>query len=569
MSFRSCNSKWQQPRTLANSLPAAYPGRMTGDTHDESRGEPLSAKRRWLEIALVFLVFFVHGGAPAPHVNETYYLAKAKHYWDPAWCAGDIFLESADAHLTFYWTVGWLAKFFSLPTVAWIGRLAAWGWLAWSWQRLSARLTRRPLAGVLSAALMVWLVSEMNFAGEWVVGGVEGKCFAYACVFAGLAAMADSRWRTAWPWFGLAGAFHVLVGGWSAIAVALVWLLEGHDERPSLKAMLPSLLLGLVLALPGIVPALELTRGVSAEVSREASQIYVFDRLPHHLAPLSVQSDTLFMHTKNFSVPLVAFVILWWISNNPSPSPSLQRRGIGIGLTRICRFAAWSLLISMCGLIWEIVCWNHPALAASLLKYYWFRLADVGVPLAAVFLTCYWIDRLVRERSKLALPVLAIVVALPVWHLVGASAARWQDATPPADAKMLDPAAWRETCQWVRKNTPAEAMFLVPRAAQSFSWYAHRRNVVTWKDVPQDAATLITWRDRYFDVYWHYDEFGEHVPYGSLAWQGTARIRELATKYDVDFVITREYPPLSLPVAHSNAWYTVYAMSPAAEDKLK
>ena len=80
-------------------------------------------RRDWLEIALIFVVFFVAGGAPVPHVNETHYLAKAKHYWDPAWCAGDFFLESADAHTLFYWPFGWLTRWFSLPVVAWIGPL--------------------------------------------------------------------------------------------------------------------------------------------------------------------------------------------------------------------------------------------------------------------------------------------------------------------------------------------------------------------------------------------------------------------------------------------------------------
>ena len=93
--------------------------------------------------------------------------------------------------------------------------------------------------------------------------------------------------------------------------------------------------------------------------------------------------------------------------------------------------------------------------------------------------------------------------------------------------------------------------------------------MINWKDVPQDAATLITWQDRYFDVFWYYDESGKYVPYGSLALQGTSRIRELAAKYRFDFVITREYPPLGLPVAHANASYTVYAARPAAEDSLK
>ncbi len=88
------------------------------DTH-VCLGRPTT---RWLEIALIFLVFFVHGGASAPHVNETCYLTKAKHYWDPAWCGGDLFLESADAHLVFYWTVGWLAAFFRYPR--WLGSAA-------------------------------------------------------------------------------------------------------------------------------------------------------------------------------------------------------------------------------------------------------------------------------------------------------------------------------------------------------------------------------------------------------------------------------------------------------------
>jgi hypothetical protein len=112
-------------------------------------------------------------------------------------------------------------------------------------------------------------------------------------------------------------------------------------------------------------------------------------------------------------------------------------------------------------------------------------------------------------------------------------------------------------------------VFLVPRPAQSFTWYTSRRDVVAWKDVPQDAATLIAWRDRFFDIHWHHDELGEYVPYGSLAWQGTSRIRELAAKYDFDYVITREYPPLGLPVVFSNAWYTVYAVSPVEEDSRK
>ncbi|MCG8449127.1 MAG: hypothetical protein MI725_06050, partial [Pirellulales bacterium] len=148
---------------------------------------------RWREIVLIFFVFFIIGGAPAPQTNETYYLTKAKHYWQPDWCAGDMYLESADAHVVFYWSVGWLSKFFSLTICAWIGRAAAWLLLAWSWQALSSRVCPGPWRSVLSAMMFVALIDRTNLAGEWVIGGIEGKCFAYVLVFWGLAALVDGN----------------------------------------------------------------------------------------------------------------------------------------------------------------------------------------------------------------------------------------------------------------------------------------------------------------------------------------------------------------------------------------
>src|SRR5687768_16513688 len=162
--------------------------------------------RNWLEFLLIVAVFFIVGGAPAPHVNETHYLTKAKHYWDASYCPGDFFLDSADPHLTFYLTFGWLTRWLSLPAVAWIGRAVAWALLAAGWLRLSRGVTTAPWSAVLSAAVWMTLIEQANFAGEWVVGGVEAKCFAYGCVLFGLASVARGQWKAPWIWFGAASA---------------------------------------------------------------------------------------------------------------------------------------------------------------------------------------------------------------------------------------------------------------------------------------------------------------------------------------------------------------------------
>ena len=100
----------------------------------------LLSNSRWrtrIEIALVFAVFCLLGAWPVPDVNESHYLGRAIHYWNPDWAHGDFFLDSADTHKVFYFTLGWATKFLSLTAFAWCGRALAWLLLAWSWRRLS------------------------------------------------------------------------------------------------------------------------------------------------------------------------------------------------------------------------------------------------------------------------------------------------------------------------------------------------------------------------------------------------------------------------------------------------
>jgi len=163
------------------------------------------------------------------------------------------------------------------------------------------------------------------------------------------------------------------------------------------------------------------------------------------------------------------------------------------------------------------------------------------------------------------------MIFFPAYTMFDSSLERYRNPTPPADRKMKDPAAWQEACLWARENTPQDAMFLVPRGSQSFEWYAHRKGLVTWKDVPQDAASLVAWRNRYFDVFTKIDEKGKRRSYGSLADQGTERIGQLAKKYQTNFVITKAHvatkkrPSLLFPLVYFNRGYKIYATTPTSK----
>ena len=62
-------------------------------TIPQARQTPL---RQLAEVLLIVLIFFIATGDPVPSVNETHYIARLKHFWNPAWCSGDLFLESTD-----------------------------------------------------------------------------------------------------------------------------------------------------------------------------------------------------------------------------------------------------------------------------------------------------------------------------------------------------------------------------------------------------------------------------------------------------------------------------------------
>ncbi len=201
---------------------------VSDDQHPPNSPPASSPARRRLEaaaeISLIFAVFFIHAGWPVPEVNETHYLAKAKHYWNPDWCARDFFLTSADAHQVFYWTCGWITRWLSLPAAAWVGRIVTWALLAWAWRRLSVAIVPTFLYSVLSAALFVAATSRLHMAGEWIIGGFEAKGLAYVFVLLGLEAVARNRWSWVWPLLGACRRVScdrwrlVGRGGWPSVA---------------------------------------------------------------------------------------------------------------------------------------------------------------------------------------------------------------------------------------------------------------------------------------------------------------------------------------------------------------
>jgi hypothetical protein len=524
-----------------------------------------------LEILLIFAIFCVQGAWPVPEVNEPYYLGKAIHYWNPHWASSDWFLQTADTHAVFYFTAGWLSLLLGPTALAWTLRLITWALLAWSWQLLSAAVVPRAWASLITATLFLFLLQHFNMAGEWVVGGVEGKGFSFALVFFALAAMAEGRWNRMWLLLGLATAFHALVGGWAAVAAGVVWIATNPAARMKPSAWIAPLA-ALILALPGILPPLLMNRGIDKGTVAEAARIYVFQRLPHHLDPLKMWND-------GFVIPFILLSGAWLLLWKTASESSAARRLRG--------FTAMALVLALIGTVFGLLGPSHRDLAAKWLRFYWFRLADVAVPMGLAILAVRWFA---EQKMRVAY---ALSVAVTVFHVADCAVIRvfadppfierqidgaaWRSAClwavgrplrplfprqPRAD-RLRDYAAWRDVCRWVAdsKNILPDALFIVPRTAQTFKWYTARGEVVDWKEMPQDAASLKKWSERIEEIYATGNPPPQDHYYGSLADAGAARLRALAEKYHADYLVTQIGGELlPLPVVYHNDAYVVYKM---------
>ena len=98
--------------------------------------------------------------------------------------------------------------------------------------------------------------------------------------------------------------------------------------------------------------------------------------------------------------------------------------------------------------------------------------------------------------------------------------------------------------------------------SQSFKWHSGRGEAGTWKEIPQDARGIVEWRRRM-------DEFCSTrglVPgqrwFESPAELGGERLRELAAKERIDYVLAPADPPLPLPIAYRNKTYIIYRVGP-------
>ncbi|HEY3962997.1 MAG TPA: DUF6798 domain-containing protein [Planctomycetaceae bacterium] len=531
--------------------------------------------------ALVFACFAAVAlwRSPVPGVNEPQYLCKAKHFYAPEWCSRDMFLNSANAHWVFYVLAGAVTRIASLDQTAWIGRILVWAGLAHAWVRLTKLLLPGKFSPVWAACLFLALQSAGNLSGEWLIGGVEAKGFAYIALLLAIVAACERSYRLAAVEVGLAISFHPVVGIWGALALMaavagrfvgllfterLDWsslppvrgAIEGGPIRivdvpkdagerrtVTLSRLFRSLsipaLLCLVFALPGLIPAIAMIASAPSQgAAHRADIIQVFDRLDHHLDPADFSKASYVMYA--------VLLAIWLAMSVAGDSTAAQRF--------FTRFVLATLAITLAGLVA-----GFGLRDPWLMKFYPFRLFDLFLPIAVSTSAIGLLERVGTATASAGRAVQRMLAAMagPGLAIVALGAAVLAPGAYPNPSNMQYQQNWLafvDACRWIEKSTPRDALFLTLRMNVGFKWYAQRAEYVTWKDCPQDASGILEWKDRLdLIVEWRTayadDGFTEE------------EFAALAEKTGIEYALAWNTEPWHIEPVYRNRAFSVYRLA--------
>lgn len=438
---------------------------------------------------------------PIPGTNEPHYLCKAKHYWNPEWGAGDFFLESSNAHTVFYQVVGCFTQWLTLFQTAVLARLTAFLLLAIGWYRLFRVLTPGIWSPLIAAWIYLGIVAIGNFSGEWIIGGVESKVFAYGFLFLAVANACEQRWNRSGIYAGLTISWHPVVGVWMLLCglfslLCLGWLERKNPSRITIKqtiarGLLPMGLLTL-FALPGLIPAISLLLHSDSRNSFAANYIQVFYRIKHHLDPMDFHAFGYLF----YAGLLALWFFLWRKSASTFPNRFFQGFLLGtLGL------ACVGFLLGVGPRPASEM--PYYAFRMSLLKFYPFRLFDALLPIAVtvVLVNAAYRYLFVRRDSSEPLPpttlssrkTMVTLIGLSIFTAVLVSAWRFPPVHKMSPGQRQD---WVDACLWINEHVPQSSLFLTPAHTSDFKWFAQRPEYVTVKDCPQDASGIVEWNRR-------------------------------------------------------------------------
>lgn len=322
--------------------------------------------------------------------------------------------------------------------------------------------------------LFIFFRRGMGAGGEWMIGGLDTKVFAYCFALLSLTIVIQKKYYLGLLYAGFSFSFHVLIGGYNIVCLLPIFIVQSVNEKSTFLRLIKSSFAFLISASFGLYATyIHFTEKIAPEIAQLGWEIYVEKRVPHHVVP-------------NFSIKtlvlLVVFTVVVFVFYKRQNK--VQKY--------IALYALSSVGILVIGLV------VYAFLDATYLRYYFFRFCDVILPLITIILlgSLVKFDFLHRFLGKIYLKttiVFLFVLGLGiVIYGIQIPKIKKQIFTIIENKTCVD----SEMTNWIKKNTTKDAVFCIPPDNRFFYMNAERAILVSYKNSPQAPQDIIEWYER-------------------------------------------------------------------------
>ena len=528
--------------------------RAAGGGRAQALSEPWATAARLLLspyaiiLSLFVLAFLDHAVSDPVSYSETQTLTYARQFADPDFLPGDWYLTRYQpVRIPFQVLIYPLIKLFPLPTVSLLARLLGYLCVAIALGLIARRLRVNAAYAWIALGAFLWFDQSLLPGEEWIFKRAESKVIAYGLVLFALYALLGKRVRMAGALAGLATSMHILVGGWSTVALASTILLQRLGSWRDRAVAAGLWCLTGSMAIYSVIFKL---REPPAPAGFDPAAMSTYFRNPHYL-------DVTQWDLADFKT-IVFFGLLGvlWAARVIFPHQK--------DYVVTSRFALWTLLPYAAGLAVSPF-----SFGAELLQLYPFRVADTLIPLLGLLIAVPALLRYLlppHVRPWVA-ALLVGVVALQAWgNFVEDLEKRARLPRGGYWSSTKKTLGLYEVCDWIRENTPPGSRLIASPKINVLGYLCERPVVVVFRDVPSGAADSAEWYDRLvaFNDGVEPEERGYHArneidqTFNRLP---ERTYQELGRKYDGRYLLIYDRRRLRLPRLYSQDRWTVYSLA--------
>lgn len=513
-------------------------------------------KKQFRAHPVFYLFFFAQLMINVPHSipfnNELDVMMVAKHFVNPHWIPGDWYLGQKIAYRYLFNAIaGGICVLMPLSAAIITGRIIVTLMFSYIFEKFSLIFSIKYF--VIFPFLIYLLKNQSMVSREWFIGGFETKAFAYFFVFLTMISIMKKKKNIPFLFGGLAFSFHILIGFYGIACVVLGYLITYRQDIkiPNISEMIKSSIISVVAGLPGLYSVFQYLF-TSADSNRDlAAKIYVKYRVSHHVLPLAWNNH---FWPILFAIALVIYLSILFKAEN-----------------RKCKFLASIGIISQLFFMVGLVIFFLGKI--TLLRYYWFRFADIYIPLSLIILlaafisnkviTGYKKNRLISKLKK-AFLVLTLILCLLLLLLGTSNYMKFYEERSEKYTNISSEIF--EAFDWISKNTNKESLFLVgPDMANYFYYMAERPVFVSFKHSPQNDDQIIEWYKRL-----RLCNGGDELSSQISAWENSQilerkffslsekDIRRIVVEYNIDYFLDKKDKILEFKIVFENKEYRLY-----------